>query len=313
MCDVRADGGDLRKIAQCSTAISAVKRCQAAEQLGKVVGLPGWLDILERLLFDGAKKVRGVAAESLRKISITNDKERELAFKAAKSKDAAVKVAATECLKTDIEKSSRAQDVFFLQLKDSSAEVRLAAVYALAESSSEEVLKAISTRLWDHNIVVRTSAAQVLIEIGDSSVVSYFIECFQSSPFGTFDVPKEFFGFKNLGNRFYQAGINAEIITFIINQKNEGVLDDFVVILKKSMIGTLNRSLFTVMARVVAPLGKTEEILRLWGDKLNNDQQVNLQIAKVVEDFVIDESCRDYVEKIIAELRASLRRSVIPV
>jgi len=68
------------------------------------------------------------------------------------------------------------------------------------------------------------------------------------------------------------------------------------------MIGTLNRSLFTVMARVVAPLGKTEEILQLWGDKLNNDQLVNLQVAKVVEDFVIDESCREYVEKIIEKL-----------
>ena len=56
------------------------------------------------------------------------------------------------------------------------------------------------------------------------------------------------------------------------------------------------------MARVVAPLGKTEEILQLWGDKLNNDQLVNLQVAKVVEDFVIDESCREYVEKIIEKL-----------
>ena len=178
----------------------------------------------------------------------------------------------------------------------------MAAIFALAESPSDEVLKALSTRLWDHNIAVRVSAAQVLMDVGDSSVVNYFLECFQSSPFGTFDVPKEFFGIDNIGNRLYQAQINAEIITFIINQKNEDILDDFVAILKNSMCGNLNRSLFTVMARVVAPLGKTKEILRLWDDSLNNDQRVNLQVAKAVEAFGIEGSCREYVEKIIEKL-----------
>ena len=302
MSDVKRE---LRNIAQLSISISAVKRCQGAEQLASVIGLSGWLDILDRLLFDGAKKVRGIAAESLRKISITNDKERELVFKATKSKDAAVKVAATECLKTNLKKSSRAQDIFFLQLKDSSAEVRLAAILALAESPSEEVFKALSTRLWDHDIAVRVSAALVLVTIGDNSVVNYFIECLQTSPCGTFDIPKEFIGFKNLSNRLCQAQINAEILAFIINQKNEDVIDKLALILSGSMVGTLDRSLFTVMAIIVAPLGKTKDFIQLWGDNWNNIQQVNFQIAlKSAKTFCFDESCKDYVENILVKLRA---------
>ena len=114
MSGVEDHGRDSRNIAQLSSSISAVKRCQAAEQLDIVVGLSGWQEILERLLFDEAKKVRKAAAGSLRKVSITTDKERELVFKAAKSKDSTVTVAAIECLKANLEKSARTQDIFFL-------------------------------------------------------------------------------------------------------------------------------------------------------------------------------------------------------
>jgi len=287
--------------------ISVVKRCQAAEQVEKIINQPEGLDILERLLNDGAKKVRGIAAESLHEISITNDKERELVYKAANSKYSIVKVAAIECMAANAENSTRFRDLLLLQLRKGSVDIRIAATNALVAYPDKEVLEALSTRLWDHDIAVRVSAALVLVTIGDNSVVNYFIECLQTSPCGTFDIPKEFIGFKNLSNRLCQAQINAEILAFIINKKNEEVIDKLALILSDSMVGTLDGSLFTVMAIIVAPLGKTKDFIKLWGDNWNNIQQVNFQVAlESAKTFCFDESCIEYVENILVKLRAQL-------
>ena len=297
---------ELAELARMARSISAVKRRQAAEMIGSFVGQAGWGEVFEDLLFDGAGVVRKAAAGQLKKITVFGKEEIELLRKAAKSRDPVVRRLATECFGLEsnlVANSGHILETLLSNLTDPATEVRLAAISSLSGIPYSEVALALSARLWDHDIRVRAAAAHALMEQGNNKAATkFFVECFASSPCGTFDIPDEFIGFDNLDNRILQIQVNTRIMAYILEQKDLNVLTEFVEILRKSITGSLDGSLLTTFANLAASTGKANEILALLGNSLTNSQLVNMKLSGMVEIPPLNASCREYLEKVIGEL-----------
>jgi len=303
-------GKDWAQITRLAQSVSAVKRRQAVESLEFVLYQPEATMLLKQLLSDNSAPIRKAAAKLLGKFSLKSELEQKLVFKTAKSRDSTVRKTAIECLGNfgGSSDTKRIRTILLTQLDHKSAEIRQTAINALVKIAISEpkVLKAIADRLWDRNIGVRMAAARALIASESDIAARSLIACLKNSPCGTFDLQYDFAGIKNLDNRITQILINAEIMTFVLRRQDKTLTDDFVTILKESMIGNLNGSLFTTFARIIAPLGKTQEVLHLWGENLSNPQMVNIRLAREVEACTLGENSRAYVEIIIKKLKSSI-------
>ncbi len=305
-----SESHDLKQIIKLSESISVIKRQKAVELLRNFPPQPEVLAALEALLADSAKQVRKAAIESLVSYGADNEEVRKCIEKATNSRDFRVKEMAHICLSES--DPNQTKKYFLQQLRLRSAQKRIVAIEALSPFLHEDdVINKVTTLLDDSSLKVRISAALMLLGTENENALGCLCQALHGVFFGSFDSP-EYIGISHLGNRMIQIAVNAKIIKDIISLKDRERIHDIALLLKESLEGTIDPSIFYTVSVVVAKIGKNKDILALKSDidpgKIHeNSHNVSFVLAlKAVNDFCSDQRCAAYIDEIIKEFKENL-------
>lgn len=298
---------DLKQVIKASKSISAIKRQKSAEQLAEFPPQPEVLATLEALFSDSAKDVRKAAIESLVSYGTDNAEVRKYIEKATKVRYPQVKEIAHICLSES--NPEQTKKYFLQQLQLKSAQKRKEAIEALSPFiHDEDVINNVAALLDDKSLKVRIPAALMLLRAGDEHALDFLCQALHGVYFGSFDGP-EYMGIPHLDNRTTQIAVNAKIIKNIISSKDRKRIHDLALLLKESLEGSINPSIFYTMVGVVTEIGREEDILALKSDVdpdliHGNSHNVSFILAlEAVDDFCTDKSCAAYVDEIIKEFK----------
>ena len=301
---------DLKQIIKSSKSISVIKRQKSAEQLRELSPQPEVLATLEALFDDSAKHVRKAAIESLVSYGTDNAEVRKYIERATKSSDPQVREIAHICLSES--NPEQTKKYFLQQLQLKSAQKRIVAIEALSPYvHDDDVINNVATLLDDKSLKVRVPAALMLLRAGNENALDFLCRALHGAFFGSFDAP-EYFGILHIDNRITQITVNAKIIKEIISSKDRNRIRDIAFLLKESLEGTIDPSIFYTIAIVVAKIGKHQDILALKSDidsaKIHeNSHNTSFFLAsEAVDDFCPDQKCAAYVDEIIEEFKRNL-------